>query len=123
MSQSRAKTPPAATVQLPQRTPVAPKSSATIPYNSSNYKREHHKRRLESEMKGRFVGPMPPSLFLEKFLPVTDLESRPTMNGESFHDVAEIGSEAPMYGPLVCVFCSLFCGSGNNITFFTDRGT
>ncbi|KIJ07407.1 hypothetical protein PAXINDRAFT_19396, partial [Paxillus involutus ATCC 200175] len=55
--------------------------------------------KLAEEMDGRFVGPMPVEVFLEKYLTSTiKIEDQPVVPRDAFSKVAAAGDEKQMYG-------------------------
>lgn len=58
---------------------------------------------LGDEMKGKFVGPVSPSLFLTTFLPIENgrLEQMPEIIEATFQNVADKTPETAMYAPMV----------------------
>jgi hypothetical protein len=62
----------------------------------------HH--RLASDVEGHFIGPMPPSDFLQIFLPpsTSQIPPRPSFDKSIFRNVLAQGSQRAIYDALVC---------------------
>jgi hypothetical protein len=73
--------------------------SGTHDYSTNAEYRDHRNRKLSSEMKGHFVGPMPPRDFLDNFLPTRTFKTDGNQN--RWADLAGKSKEAAMYDPFV----------------------
>ena len=73
------------------------------PYTSLHHERDFWMRRLGTEMEGKFIGPIPVTKFLDKFLPSGNLPTMPwkKKHQAAFKHVAKQRSEKAMYKPLV----------------------
>jgi hypothetical protein len=59
-------------------------------------------RQMASEMEGKFVGPMPPSKFLEAYLSTRHRKKSTQKTKSRFIAVKDQKSERAVYDPLVC---------------------
>ncbi|KAN0120535.1 hypothetical protein V8E52_004362 [Russula decolorans] len=75
-------TPPNATLQLPQSTPIRINTSTTLPFTTTQKYRIESCSAMADEMKKYIVGPMPAKLFLDDFLPTKDI---PGYQRREFH--------------------------------------
>jgi hypothetical protein len=57
---------------------------------------------MASEMEGKFIGPMPPSEFLEAYLPTRRRKEWSQKMKSRFIAVKDQKSERAVYEPLVC---------------------
>jgi hypothetical protein len=102
---TRSHTPPSAPLR-PQTTPIAARSARIRAFSSNAIERDHGFRELAYETKGRFLGPMPLSLFLASYLPpkTTDhMNPMPPVAKNLFAPVAEAIKESGMYQPIVSI--------------------
>lgn len=86
------KTPPSNTSQLPQSTPIRTQSGTTDRYALKCGGRESILALLSTEMGPFFVGPMPPEVFLDEFLPLSpeDLKDLPRFEKGMFSPMINI---------------------------------
>jgi hypothetical protein len=86
-------------------TPLSKKVSGATPYTSMHFKRDARMKELGEEMKGKFAGPISPSVFLKTFLPFErgELSRMPQRQKKKFQRVADATKESSMYKPMVCV--------------------
>jgi hypothetical protein len=104
------RTPPQHFIPL-NETPISKKISGATPYTSTHYKRDTRMNDLGTEMKGKFAGPIPPSEFLQTFLPFKrgELGRMPGRRKKAFQRVADQKTEVAMYGPMVRPCYSAYC--------------
>lgn len=99
----RAETPPPAPKAVPSATPISNKISGNSTYSSGLSTGQDENRQLADETRGLFLGAMPPSKFLDDFLPLSqDVQERPDSK-KAFARVVKKkkGKENVMYGPFV----------------------
>ena len=89
------------TLPIPQ-TPISLKTSGSSLYDSGAHLRPSLNKRLAMEMKGHFLGSMPPLKFIKKFFP--DSSSAAISPGQTpFAEVMSdsVKNEVDMYKPFV----------------------
>src|SRR6188768_1828822 len=91
-------TPPSTTLSLPSSTPVVHKQSGTHTFISKGHLRSSLNVQLANETIGHFLGPMPPTKFLNKFLPAA--AGCPSADN-AFSELHKAQSEIQMYTPFV----------------------
>jgi hypothetical protein len=85
----------------PTSTPISNKTSGNYTYASEIHDRDSANYRLALETSGLFLGPMPPTQFMDKFLPVSqDAPKCPNSEG-AFASVGSAEKEVNMYAPFV----------------------
>ena len=102
-TRNRPVTPPA-TASIPTSTPISNKTSGNYSYTSETHDRESTNYRLAQETSGYFLGAIPPTKFLDTFLPIPqDTQQYPEVMGD-FGNVLEASKEVNMYTPFVSMF-------------------
>ena len=84
-------------------TPISNKISGSRTYSSGTSNRQDDNRQLAEESRGLFLGAMPPSEFLDGFLPLSqDVPKLPDSSKAFARVVKETkGKEVAMYAPFV----------------------
>jgi hypothetical protein len=104
-ARNRLVTPPLKVLN-PTSTPISNKTSGNYTYASEIHDRDSANYRLALETSGLFLGPMPPTQFLDKFLPISqDAPECPNSKG-ALAGVGSAEKEVNMYAPFVSM--SLF---------------
>ena len=102
-SRNRPVTPPSNLVSNPTSTPISNKTSGRHAYASETHYRDSANYGLALETKGLFLGAMPPTQFLDRFLPISqDAPECPTSTG-AFASVGGKKKEVDMYEPFVSI--------------------
>ena len=97
---NRLVTPPQ-NASIPTSTPISNKTSGSYTYASETHNRDSENYRLSQETSGLFLGAMPPTKFLDKFLPIPqDTQTCPDSK-EAFKSVSSAEKELNMYAPFV----------------------
>jgi hypothetical protein len=97
---NRPATPPQ-NASIPTSTPISNKTSGNHSYASETHDRESANYRLAQETSGYFLSAMPPSKFLDMFLPIRQ-GTTPCPNPEgAFTSVSGASKEVDMYTPFV----------------------
>ena len=99
-SLNRPATPPQK-VSNPTSTPISNKTSGSYTYASEIHDRDSANYRLALETSGQFLGAMPPTQFLDKFLPISQDTPKCPNWGGAFAGVGSAGKEVDMYAPFV----------------------
>ena len=99
-SPNRPATPPKK-VSNPTSTPISNKTSGSYTYASEIHDRDSANYRLALETSGQFLGAMPPTQFLDKFLPISQDTPKCPNWGGAFAGVGSAGKEVDMYAPFV----------------------
>ena len=97
-------TPPRATTttHVEHATPTVPNNATGQNYVSDHIGRDENCQILSKEISGKILGPMPPSEFLNKFLPKsTDLGAAPAFDRTSLKSMMGATTEVGMYKPFV----------------------
>jgi hypothetical protein len=104
---NRPVTPPP-NASIPASTPISNKTSGSYTYASEIHNRDSANYHLAQETSGLFLGAMPPTKFLNKFLPISpDTQTCPDSR-EAFKSVFTAEKEVNMYAPFVSlVFVSV----------------
>jgi hypothetical protein len=90
-------TPPGATLQLPQTTPIRADGATTLPFTTTEKFRIESRTAMAYEMKKFIIGPMPAEQFLDDFLPTKDI---PDYHRTRFHAGCYNGTVNAPYEPL-----------------------
>ena len=97
---NRPVTPPP-NASIPTSTPISNKTSGSYTFASETHNRDSANYRLAQETSGLFLGAMPPTKFLNKFLPISqDTQTCPDSK-EAFNSVFRADKEVNMYAPFV----------------------
>lgn len=92
---------PPQSASIPTSTPISNKISGSHTYSSEIRDRDFANLRLAQETSGLFLGSMPPTQFLDKFLPLSqDASECPDSTG-AFASVGSTKGEVNMYAPFV----------------------
>ena len=104
---NRPLTPPPNT-SIPTCTPISNKTSGRYTYASETHNRDSENYRLAQETSDLFLGAMPPTKFLDKFLPISqDTQTCLDPRGDPM-SVSRAEKELNMYAPFVSlVFISV----------------
>jgi hypothetical protein len=96
-------TPPPFPKAISSSTPISNKISGSHIYSSEKSNRQDDNRRLAEETKGLFLGAMPPSEFLDDFLPLFQDVPKRLDPKKAFAGVVKErgGKEVVMYAPFV----------------------
>jgi hypothetical protein len=85
-----------------EETPRHGRLASTLPFTSTAVYRDFAFVAAANKVKGKFVGGVIPSVFLDTFLPSCS-SKMPIVNNASFREVTDKGKEVEMYDPLVRV--------------------
>ena len=97
---NRPVTPPP-NASIPTSTPISNKTSGGYTYASETHNRDSANYCLAQETSGLFLGAMPPTKFLDKFLPICQDTKVWTHSRGAFTSVLSAEQEVNMYAPFV----------------------
>jgi hypothetical protein len=87
--------------RFPTSTPISNKTSGSYTYASETHNRDSANYRLAHETRGLFLGAMPPTKFLEKFLPISQDTQVCPDSRSALTSVLRPEKEVNMYAPFV----------------------
>ena len=92
---------PPPNASIPTSTPISNKTSGSYTYASETHNRDSANYYLNQETSGLFLGTMPPTKFLDKFLLISQDTQTCLDSKEAFKSVSRAEKELNMYAPFV----------------------